>query len=106
MAILTNGVELYSLKLSNYHFWLHLLGGIGMGAFMGMAGLLGMLRRTLYYNGEFNIFMILAAVAGAALMLAYLAYFFNLAMTLGLKGILEIFKPSKLPADQILPENK
>ena len=104
LPILTNGIELYSLKLTSYHFWLHLLGGVGMGAFMGMAGLLGMLRRTLYYNGEFDIFMVLAALAGSALLVAYLAYFLNLAMTLGLKGILEIFKPSRLPADQIVPE--
>ena len=26
-------------KLANVHFWCHLIGGIGMGAFMGMAGL-------------------------------------------------------------------
>jgi len=75
-----------------------------MGAFMGMAGLKGMLRRTIYYNGEFDIFMILAALAGAALLLAYLSYFFNLVLTIGVKGIIEIFKPSKLPKEQILPE--
>jgi hypothetical protein len=30
--MLTNGAELYSQKLANFHFWAHLLGGIGMGA--------------------------------------------------------------------------
>lgn len=35
LPILTNGAELYSQKLANFHFWAHLLGGIGMGAFMG-----------------------------------------------------------------------
>ena len=44
LPILTNGAELWSQKLANFHFWAHLLGGIGMGAFMGMAGLRGMLR--------------------------------------------------------------
>ena len=39
--ILTNGAKLYSQKLANIHFWAHLSGGIGMGAFMGMAGLQG-----------------------------------------------------------------
>ena len=43
--IVTNGAKLYSQKLANFHFWAHLIGGIGMGAFMGMAGLKGMLRR-------------------------------------------------------------
>ena len=37
LPILTNGAELWSQKLANLHFWLHLLGGIGMGGFMGMA---------------------------------------------------------------------
>ena len=33
--MLTNGAKLYSQKLANFHFWAHLMGGIGMGAFMG-----------------------------------------------------------------------
>ena len=37
--ILTNGAKIYSQKLANIHFWCQLTGGIGMGAFMGMAGL-------------------------------------------------------------------
>ena len=52
LPILTNGAQLYSQKLADFHFWAHLAGGIGMGAFMGMAGLQGMLRRSLYVNGE------------------------------------------------------
>lgn len=104
LPVLTNGLNIYSVKLTSWHFWLHLLGGIGMGAFMGMAGLKGMLRRTIYYNNEFDIFMVLAAVAGSALLLAYLSYFFNLVLTIGIKGIIEIFKPSKLPKEQIIPE--
>jgi len=39
--IVTNGAKLYSQKLANIHFWAHLVGGIGMGAFMGMAGIPG-----------------------------------------------------------------
>ena len=53
--LVTNNTKMYSGKLSNAHFWMHLVGGIGMGAFMGMAGLDGMLRRHLYINGEFNV---------------------------------------------------
>ncbi len=62
--ILTNGAKLWSQRLATFHFWAHLLGGIGMGAFMGMAGLKGMLRRTIYYEGEFRLYMILAGLAG------------------------------------------
>ncbi|MEN6330855.1 MAG: cbb3-type cytochrome c oxidase subunit I, partial [Smithella sp.] len=64
LPILTNGAKLYSNKLAGFHFWAHLLGGIGMGAFMGMAGLQGMLRRTIYFEGEFTSCMVLAALAG------------------------------------------
>lgn len=104
--IVTNGAQLYSQKLANIHFWLHLLGGIGMGAFMGMAGLHGMLRRTIYYNGEYNIYMILAALCGLMLLTAFLVFFFNIAMSLGLKGVLQIFTPSKLDYKQLVPEEK
>ena len=104
--ILTNNVKLYSEKMTNWHFWLHLLGGIGMGAFMGMAGLSGMLRRHMYVNGEFNTFMILAALGGLALLIAYAILMINVVASIGLKGLLEIFKPSKLSDDIIVPEQQ
>jgi cytochrome c oxidase subunit 1 len=101
--IVTNGAKLYSEKLAVFHFWAHLLGGIGMGAFMGMAGLHGMLRRSLYVNGEFQVYMILAALSGSLLLLAFLAFFYNIVMSLGLKGVLEIFTPSKLDTTECVP---
>ena len=101
--IVTNGAKLYSEKLALFHFWAHLLGGIGMGAFMGMAGLQGMLRRSLYVNGEFNVYMILAALSGSLLLLAFLAFFYNIVMSLGLKGVIGIFAPSKLDTTDPVP---
>lgn len=101
--IVTNGAKLYSQKLAVFHFWAHLLGGIGMGAFMGMAGLHGMLRRTLYYNGEFNVYMILAALSGCLLLVGFLAFFYNIVMSLGLKGVIGIFMPSKNKTKDLLP---
>ncbi len=94
--ILTNGVKLYSQKLANAHFWLHLVGGIGMGAFMGMAGIDGMLRRTIYYNGEYNTYMILAAICGAMMMVAFVLFMYNIIMSIGLKGLFGIYKPSPI----------
>jgi cytochrome c oxidase subunit I len=91
--IVTNGAKLYSQKLANFHFWAHLIGGIGMGAFMGMAGLKGMLRRTIYLNGEFNLYMILAGICGSLLLFAFLAFFYNIVMSVGLKGVIGIFTP-------------
>lgn len=101
--ILTNGAKVYSQKLVNIHFWCHLVGGIGMGAFMGMAGLNGMLRRTLYFNGEFNTTMILAALSGALILIGFLAFFANIVMSVGLKGVLGIFTPAKIKTKDLLP---
>jgi len=102
--ILTNGAKLYSQKLANIHFWFHLIGGIGMGAFMGMAGLKGMLRRTLYVEGEFNTYMILAGLSGALILLAFLAFFYNIVMSVGLKGVIGIFSPAKLKTKDLVPQ--
>jgi cytochrome c oxidase subunit 1 len=104
--ILTNGTKFYSQKLASFHFWSHLLGGIGMGAFMGMAGLKGMLRRTLYFEGEFNVYMILAAICGAFLLFAFLAFFYNIVMSVGIKGVIGIFSPSSLNKKDLLPSQE
>ena len=86
---------------------LHLgIGGIGMGAFMGMAGLKGMLRRTLYFDGEYNLYMILAAICGGLLLLAFLAFFYNIVMSIGINGVLGIFKKSTLDKKELVPAAK
>jgi cytochrome c oxidase subunit 1 len=104
LPILTNGAQLYSQKLANIHFWGQLVGGIGMGAFMGMAGLHGMLRRTIYYNGEYEIYMILAGICGAILAVALAAFLLNIVLTVGIKGALGIFfSRSRYSADVLLP---
>ncbi|PCI27896.1 MAG: cytochrome C oxidase subunit I [SAR324 cluster bacterium] len=101
--ILTNGVELWSTKLANFHFWGQLIGGIGMGAFMGMASMDGMLRRTMYVNGEYQTYMILAGLCGLLLLAAYAAYLFNIVMSIGIQGLIGIFTPSKLKTKELLP---
>ena len=103
LPILTNGAKLWSQKLATIHFWTHLAGGIGMGAFMGMAGLQGMLRRTIYTDGEFRPYMILAAVSGSLLLVALACFLLNIVMTLGLKGALGIFTKSEMPASELVP---
>ena len=103
LPILTNGAKLWSERLGKVHFWLHLVGGIGMGAFMGMAGLQGMLRRTIYYDGEYTPYMWLAAVSGALLLAALACFLLNIVMTLGLKGAVGLFRRSELPVEQLVP---
>lgn len=104
--IITNGAKLYSEKLASFHFWAQLVGGVGMGAFMGMAGLHGMLRRTIYLEGEFSGYMWLAAAAGSLLLLGFLAFFANIVLSLGLKGVIGIFTPSALDTKDLLPSEK
>ncbi len=103
LPILTNGAKLFSQKLANLHFWTHLVGGIGMGAFMGMAGLKGMLRRTLYFNGEYDLYMILALICGGLLLIGFLAFFLNIVMTVGIEGVIGIFKPVKNKNKDLVP---
>jgi len=95
LPILTNGAKLYSQKLATAHFWLHLVGGIGMGSFMGMAGIDGMLRRSIYVDGEYSTYMILAGICGVMLLLAFACFLLNVVMTFGVKGLIGIYSPAK-----------
>ena len=101
--LLTNGVKLYSQWMSDVHFWGTLIGGIGMGAFMGMAGLQGMLRRTVYMEGEYAPYMWLAAISGALILIGFVFFMINIIMSVGLKGLLGIFTKSKLDTKDLVP---
>lgn len=103
LPVLTNGAKLWSQKLATFHFWAHLAGGIGMGAFMGMAGLQGMLRRTLYFDNEFLPYMVLAGISGALLLLALAAFLVNIVMTVGLRGAVGIFRRSDIETNVLVP---
>jgi hypothetical protein len=47
--------------------------------------------------------MILAALSGALMFIAFLAFFYNIVMTLGLNGVIQIFFPSKLRVEDTVP---
>ena len=93
--IVTNNTRMFSKKLTWVHFWLYLVGGVGMGAFAGMAGLDGMLRRHLYIDGEFNTLMVLAAICGTMVLVAWFLFLFNIVMSVGIKGLIGIFLPAE-----------
>ncbi len=95
--LVTNNTTLFSRKLTWVHFWLYIVGGIGMGALGGMAGLDGMLRRHLYVDGEFNMLMVGAAIFGAMVLIAWFVFLFNIVMSIGLKGLIGIFMPARDP---------
>ena len=101
--ILTNGTKLYSQKIANFHFWAHLIGALGMSAFMGLAAMDGLLRRTLYVNGEYNTYMILGALGGLLVLVAWAAFLYNVVMSIGVKGLIGIFMPSKLDTKDLVP---
>ncbi len=103
LPILTNGAKLYSQKLATAHFWLHLIGGIGMGSSMGMAGIDGMLRRSIYVDGEYNTYMILAGMFGCMLLLAFALFLFNVVMTVGVKGLIGIYSPARSDTRECVP---
>ena len=104
--ILTNGAKLYSQKLADWHFWLHLVGGIGMGAFMGMAGIDGMLRRAVYTDGEYSTYMILAGICGMMMLVAFVLLMVNIVMSIGVKGLIGIYQPSKIDTRECLAPEK
>jgi len=62
-----------------------------------------MLRRTLYFNGEFDLYMILALVCGSLLLIGFLLFFFNIVMTLGVEGVIGIFRPVKNKNKDLVP---
>jgi hypothetical protein len=63
-----------------------------------------MLPRTIYVDVESDTLMILAALSGALLLVAFLAFFFNIVMSVGINGVSGIFSGSKLEKEQLLPE--
>ena len=64
-----------------------------MGAFMGMAGMHGVLRRTIYGSREYYLFMISAGICGVVLFAAFVAFLTNIVMSVGVNGTIVIFAP-------------
>lgn len=48
--------------------------------------------------------MILAAVSGALHLIAFLVFFFNIVMSLGLNGVIGVFMPAKLKTKDLVPQ--
>ena len=88
------GTALKSERLSNLHFWLWTIGGIGMAFSMGLAWRDGMLRRTLYPGVTMYLpYMNGAMFFGIILALGFLAFLVNLVRTYGLRTLIGLFIP-------------
>lgn len=86
------GTGLKSERLSNLHFWLWMIGGVGMAFSMGFAWREGMLRRTLYPGVEIYLpYMNGATFFGALLALGYLVFLVNLIKTYGVRTLMGLF---------------
>ncbi len=82
-------------KLGNVHFWLWVIGGIGMSLSMGLAWREGMLRRTLYFTDRYLPYMAGAWFFGALMALGFLAFLLNVIKTFGLRNVLGLFLPER-----------
>jgi cytochrome c oxidase subunit 1 len=82
-------------KLVDWHFWLWMIGSVGMALAMGMAGSKGMLRRTLYTGGEFTPYTLSAIIFGSILSIGFIIFLINLVSTLGLKNVFSLIIPDK-----------
>jgi cytochrome c oxidase subunit 1 len=79
-------------KLSYIHIILFFIGALVMGLGMGLAGVEGMLRRTLYFNGEYSGYMAIAMAGALTMATAYLIFIYNFIKTYSLKVVLSVFK--------------
>jgi len=64
-----------------------------MSYVMGFAGIEGMLRRTLYYNGEYRDYMVIALISAGLMAVSFVVFLINLIQKLRFMNILRIFKP-------------
>ena len=93
------GLEVRSQRLASWHFWAWMGGAVVMAYAMGLAGIQGMLRRTIYTNGLYRPHMAVALVGGVLLMVGLVAFVANLVVTLGVRNVVELFLPRR-PAPQ------
>lgn len=86
-------LELYSKRLVDVHFWLWVPGTILMTMIMSRAGSLGMIRRTLYETSEFSSYTFVAIIGTLLIAAGFLAFLYNIIMTLGLTNVISLFVP-------------
>ena len=86
--------------LADIQLILWTIGGLVMGLGMGLAGVVGMLRRMLYINGlgPFQPYMNAALVGAIVLASGYIVFLVNIIQTVGFRTIISIFYAPHKPA--------
>lgn len=88
-------LEFKSKLLVDIHLWSWMIGSVVMAYAMGMAGANGMLRRTIYLNGEFSGYTFVALMGGILVGLGLLVFLINLISTVGIRNVLSLVIPDK-----------
>ncbi|MBN1315763.1 MAG: cbb3-type cytochrome c oxidase subunit I [Anaerolineales bacterium] len=88
-------LEFKRKRLVDVHFWLWMSGSVIMAYAMGMAGANGMLRRTFYYNGQFQGYTLVALIGGLLVAAGFAIFLINLVGTIGVKNALGLFLPER-----------
>ncbi|MDE3091092.1 MAG: hypothetical protein KGJ80_17090, partial [Chloroflexota bacterium] len=70
-------------------------GAVVMAYAMGMAGIEGMLRRTIYTDALYQPYMIVALIGALLMTIGFLAFLVNVLWTLGLPNTLGLIVPDK-----------
>lgn len=104
VPMMTN-LKLYSQRLVDLHFWLWMPGVVLMTMVMSRAGSLGMLRRTIYENGQFSSFGAVAIVGTLLVAAGFLVFLINIIMTLGIYNVLALFLPEQW-LQRLMPKAK
>jgi len=91
-------VEIANNRWVDFHLWGWLIGAFGMTSAMGWAGNLGMLRRTLYPDGDFGPYMLVAMFFALLLAIAFVSFVFNIIRSLGWKNVINLFIPARSKA--------
>lgn len=96
-------VEIPNSGWVNFHFWGWLLGALGMTYSMGLAGIMGMLRRTIYYTPTYQPQMLIALISALLMALAFTAFLINIIKSLGLVNVINLFIPERWKPQQLRP---
>jgi cytochrome c oxidase subunit 1 len=91
-------LEIRSRRLVDVHFWAWIVGSTVMAYAMGLAGIQGMLRRTLYpLPNQYEPHTVVALVGGIVMAVGFLAFLANIVATLGWGNVLGLVVPERRP---------